>query len=55
MDTMLTVEDLPLLFESSANLYRGAEGVGGKLMLTREYLLFKPHFINIQKEEEMVS
>lgn len=54
MDAILTVENLPLLFESPANLYRGVEGVGGKLMLTREYLLFKPHFMNIQKEEEII-
>ncbi len=55
MDAMFTVENLPFLFESPVNLYRGVEGVGGKLMLTKKYLLFKPHFMNIQKEEELIS
>jgi len=45
---------LPILFDGKANLYRGIEGVGGRLVLTREYLLFKPHVINIQKDEETI-
>jgi len=45
---------MSLIFESAANLYRGIEGVGGKLILTAEYLLFKPHIINIQKDEEII-
>lgn len=45
---------LPILFDGPANLYRGIEGVGGRLILTQEYLFFKPHAINIQKIEEII-
>lgn len=45
---------LPILFDGQANLYRGIEGVGGRLTLTQEYLFFKPYAINIQKDEETI-
>ena len=45
---------MSLIFESPANLFRGIEGVGGRLALTTEYLLFTPHAINIQKNEELI-
>ena len=35
--------------EGPANLFRGLEGVGGKLFLTNKKLIFKSHKINIQK------
>ncbi len=35
--------------ESSANLFRGKEGVGGKIFLTNKKVIFKSHKINIQK------
>jgi hypothetical protein len=34
--------------EGPANLFRGIEGVGGKLFLTNERLIFKSHKLNIQ-------
>ncbi|PZX50600.1 GRAM domain-containing protein [Algoriphagus chordae] len=34
--------------EGPANLFRGAEAVGGKLFLTNERLIFKSHKINIR-------
>ncbi len=35
--------------EGPANLFRGIEGVGGKIFLTDKKLIFKSHKINIQK------
>lgn len=35
--------------EGPANLFRGVEGVGGKLFLTDKKMIFKAHKINIQK------
>jgi hypothetical protein len=35
--------------EISANLFRGLEGVGGKIFLTNKRLVFKSHSLNIQK------
>ena len=43
-----------LLLEGPANLFRGFEGVGGKLTLSTESLMFEPHAINIQKGEETI-
>jgi hypothetical protein len=51
--------DAPLEFESGeetilevpANLMRGAEAVGGRLLITTRRLLFQPHGINIQKNQ----
>lgn len=43
------VSDEHILAHGPANLYRGIEGVGGKLFLTESKLIFKSHHINIQK------
>ncbi|SET96231.1 hypothetical protein SAMN05421676_11280 [Salinibacillus kushneri] len=37
-----------IIKEGMANLWKGKEGVGGKLYLTREHLLHKAHRANIQ-------
>ncbi|MDN5215134.1 GRAM domain-containing protein [Fulvivirgaceae bacterium BMA12] len=37
--------------EGPANLFRGIEGVGGKLLLTDQRLIFKSHKMNIQSGE----
>ncbi|MFC8684365.1 GRAM domain-containing protein [Brevibacillus porteri] len=34
----------------AAYLFRGMEGVGGKLAITSERLYFQPHSLNIQKQ-----
>ncbi|MFF0829795.1 GRAM domain-containing protein [Brevibacillus sp. NPDC003359] len=34
----------------AANLFRGMEGVGGKLTITSERLYFQPHSFNIQTQ-----
>ena len=40
-----------LLKQGAANLFRGLEGVGGWLYLTDKRLLFRPHQLNVQKQE----
>ena len=35
--------------EGQANLFRGIEAVGGKLVLTNKRLVFKPHKVNLQR------
>ncbi len=45
---------MDILFEGPANLFRGFEGVGGKLTLSTEGLFFEPHAINIQKSKETI-
>ncbi len=36
-------------YEGPANLFRGLEGVGGKLVMTNEKVIFASHNFNIQK------
>ncbi|MBP3038570.1 hypothetical protein J9303_03515 [Bacillaceae bacterium Marseille-Q3522] len=43
------------VFKGAANLWRGVEAVGGKLTLSDTALFFKPHAINIQKDELTVA
>jgi len=44
-------ENENLKYEGPANLFRGIEGVGGKLVLTDKRLIFKSHKMNIQSGE----
>jgi hypothetical protein len=37
--------------QGPANLFRGIEGVSGKIFLTNKRLIFKPHSITIQKSQ----
>jgi hypothetical protein len=50
--TVPPIESLPevTLIDVAANLFRGAEAVGGRMQITTHRVLFKPHAINIQKE-----
>lgn len=41
--------------EGPANLFRGMEGVGGKIFLTNKKLIFKSHKINIQTGQTDVA
>lgn len=43
------VENEEIEVEGPANLFRGMEGVGGKMFLTNKHIIFKAHKINIQK------
>lgn len=44
-----------LIKEYGANLFRGKEGVGGKIALTNKNLIFKSHKINIQTGETIIN
>lgn len=44
-------EDETIIFQTPANHFKGAEGVGGKLYLTNKRLVFKSHKLNFQKHE----
>lgn len=48
-------EDEIIHHEGSANLFRGIEGVGGKLLLTNKRLIFKSHKLNIQSGETQLA
>lgn len=54
-DHLLNKIDIELLPEEKvkqegpANLFKGIEGVGGKLVLTNQRLIFKSHKINLQR------
>jgi hypothetical protein len=41
--------------EILANLFRGIEGVGGKIFLTNERLIFKSHSLNIQRGQTNIK
>ncbi|WP_299015643.1 GRAM domain-containing protein [uncultured Polaribacter sp.] len=41
--------------EIFANLFKGIEGVGGKIFLTNERLIFKSHSLNIQKGQTNIK
>jgi hypothetical protein len=41
--------------EIFANLFRGIEGVGGKIFLTNDRLIFKSHSLNIQKGQTNID
>ena len=43
--------DETILSESPANLWRGPEAVGGRLLVTSEALVFRSHALNIQTGE----
>lgn len=52
--TATKIELLPgeeITFQTAANHFKGLEGVGGKLYLTNQRLVFKSHQLNIQKHE----
>jgi hypothetical protein len=54
VDTSTKIDTQPdenILFQTGANHFKGAEGVGGKLYLTNKRLVFKSHKLNIQNHE----
>jgi len=48
-------ENEKIEIEGPANLFRGMEGVGGKIFLTDKKLIFKSHKINIQKGQTNIE
>lgn len=53
--TITIPENEVLIKEYGANLFRGKEGVGGKIALTDKSVLFKSHKINIQTGETIIN
>jgi hypothetical protein len=53
--TITIPENEVLIKEYGANLFRGKEGVGGKIALTDKSVLFKSHKINIQTGESIIN
>jgi hypothetical protein len=52
--TISIPENETLIKEYGANLFRGKEGVGGKIALTDKSIIFKSHKVNIQRGETVV-
>jgi hypothetical protein len=52
--TIAIPENETLIKEYGANLYRGKEGVGGKIALTNKSVIFKSHKVNIQTGETLI-
>ncbi|MCK7590815.1 GRAM domain-containing protein [Subsaxibacter sp. CAU 1640] len=48
-------DDEKVEVEGPANLFRGIEGVGGKLFLTNTHLIFKSHKFNVQGGQTAIS
>lgn len=48
-------ENEEIEIEGPANLFRGMEAVGGKLVLTTKRLIFKSHKLNIQRGETHIE
>lgn len=45
--------DEEILYEGAANLFFGAESVGGKLFLTNQFLIFYSHKINVSSRGKL--
>ncbi|WP_142825886.1 hypothetical protein [Planococcus soli] len=43
------------IFNIPANLFKGWEGVGGRLIITEEKVVFTPHKVNFQTEQVEVE
>jgi len=43
------------IYSDGANLFRGVQAVGGKLILTNERLIFLPHNLNFNREQEYLD
>lgn len=44
-----------ICFTTNANLFRGIEGVGGKINVTNEEVVFNAHKLNIQRESVVIN
>jgi hypothetical protein len=53
--TLGLTQDEQIEIEGPANLFRGMEGVGGKLFLTNKKVVFKSHKTNIQKRQTDIN
>lgn len=49
------IQNEEIEIEGPANLFRGMEGVGGKIFLTNKKIIFKSHRINIQRGQTNIE
>lgn len=47
--------DENIILQDAANLFRGPISVGGRLTLTNSRLIFQPHKINFEKNDEVIE
>lgn len=47
--------DENIILQDAANLFRGPISVGGRLTLTNSRLIFQPHIINFEREDEVIE
>lgn len=46
--------DEQILIDKPANLFRGIESVGGRIQVTTQKVIFKPHTLNLQRTIEYI-
>lgn len=47
--------DENIILQDAANLFRGSISVGGRLTLTNSRLIFQPHKINFESNDEVIA
>lgn len=58
ISTATTIETQPdetISFQTPANHFKGAEGVGGRLYITNKRIIFKSHKLNIQNHKLSIN
>ena len=53
--TQIDVDDKEILYSGAANHFVNTEGVGGKLYLLNDKIVFKSHGFNIQNHEQSID
>jgi hypothetical protein len=53
--TQIDVDDKDILYSGAANHFVNTEGVGGKLYLLNDKIVFKSHGFNIQNHEQRID
>jgi hypothetical protein len=53
--TQIDVDDKEILYSGAANHFVNTEGVGGKLYLLNDKIVFKSHGFNIQNHEQRID
>lgn len=53
--TQLAIDEKDILFSGPANHFLNREGVGGKMYLLQDKIVFKSHSFNIQNHEQSIA
>jgi hypothetical protein len=51
----MDIEDKDILYKKEASYLKGSMSYGGMLILTGEYLVFKPHSFNVLSKEMFIK